>query len=156
MQDLLHRWIEFLEHVEGLSPRSTLAYRRAVESFLAAAEITRAEEIDRASIERYAKRQSYAGKGESTRTRTIQALRGFCKYLCAHGILAANPALEIRSPRAYRRERSILTLQEVKSLIHGQAGPGRRFVHPVQHAAAVDACAHVQARAVGCQKTQGQ
>lgn len=125
MEDLLQRWVDFLELVEGLSPRSTVAYRRAVERFLADAEISRPEEIDRARIERYAKRQSYAGKGESTRTRAIQAIRGFCKYLVAHGHLTSNPALEIRAPRAYARERSILSVQEVKSLIQGQAKPGQ-------------------------------
>ncbi len=124
MTDLLDRWIGYLGLVEGLAPRTTVAYRRAVERFLTGAEILRPQEIDREAIERYAKREAIAGNGASTRTRTIQAIRLFCKYLVAHKELEANPALEIRPPRAYRKERSILTLAEVKSLI-GHDSRGR-------------------------------
>ena len=125
MEALLVEWISFLELVEGLSPRSTLAYRRAVERFIADAAVSRPEEIDRAAIERHAKRLSIAGNGESTRGRALQAIRGFCKHLLAHGKLESNPAVGIRAPRDYRRERSILTLAEVKELIRARHGQNR-------------------------------
>lgn len=125
MIELVAGWISYLELVEGLSPRSTLVYRRAVERFLSDAEILRPEAIDRAAIERHAKRLSIAGNGESTRGRAIQAIRGFCKYLVAHGELPSNPALEIRAPRSYRRERAVLTVGEVKELLRGRHGSNR-------------------------------
>jgi site-specific recombinase XerD len=123
---MLESWIAFLEQIEGLSSRSTLAYRRAVENFLADGEISDPSGIDRATIERYAKRQYLAGRGASTRARTIQAVRQFCKYLVAHKKLAANPALEIRRPRAYQKERATLTVPEVKLLIYGGGDPKRQ------------------------------
>lgn len=113
------RWVSFLDLVEGRKPQTAAAYRFAVDRFLADAKITRPAEITREAIEGHSKRQAISGLGTSTRTRSLQAIGQFSKYLVAHGELPANPAAGIRAPRAYRSEKSILTVLETKLLIYG-------------------------------------
>lgn len=117
------RWVSYLDLVEGHSARTTAAYRLAVTRFLVESKVERPAQITREAIESHAKRLAIAGLGTATRTRSLQAIRQLCKYLVAHGELETNPAAEIRPPRAYSRERSILTVAEVKSLIYGDIPP---------------------------------
>lgn len=117
------RWVSYLDLVEGRSPRTTAAYRLAVTRFVTEARVAAPAEITREAIEGHSKRQAISGLGAATRTRSLQAIGQFSKYLVAHGELAANPAAGIRPPRAYRSERAILTVAEVKSLIYGEHDP---------------------------------
>lgn len=53
--------------------------------------------------------------------RKLASLRGFAKYLVREKILAGNPALNIRSPRAAKRLPDFLTTAEVRRLLQQPA-----------------------------------
>jgi len=113
LRGLVGAWAEFLGKVECRAQATVLSYRRAVERFLDdAAQEVRPRDLTRGALERHLKRLAYSGKGASSRARALTAIRDFMRYLVGHGVLAVNPAEEIRSPRAYRRERATLTVAE--------------------------------------------
>lgn len=110
-------WALYLRQVEGRAASTVRVYRRSVELFLADSGPRAAAEVTRQALEQHLKRLAFAGRSASTIARALHAIRNWCRYLRAHGELEVNPAAEIRPPRRYRRERPVLTIEEVKRLI---------------------------------------
>jgi integrase len=63
-----------------------------------------------------------AGKSASTRRNTYAALRGALADAVDNELLAANPALKVRRPRASYAEARALTPREVTALLRGAEG----------------------------------
>lgn len=117
LDDLFESWQERLRVVEGRAEATCKAYRIAVANLLQDSGAQAPGDLTPAAIERHLKRLALAGRSAATRAGALHAIRGFCRYLLGHGLLATNPTSSIHPPRQYRREFGVLTVEEVKRLI---------------------------------------
>lgn len=123
----LDDWTEYLRVVEQLAP-STIAQRRRVVIGCAHLVSKGARAWDpgamtRADVEAYCRRLAYSGRKADSIRVAVGALRAWGRYLMGHGVLSANPAAGVRSPKIYREEIRVLTVAEVKALIGERSLP---------------------------------
>jgi integrase/recombinase XerC len=123
MEDAL---VEFLRHLaleKNASAHTVKSYRedltQALEFFRgklggAPVEATR---INSRLLRAYLAWLSEQGYAKTTVARRVSAVRSWCRFLCRQGVLTANPAEAIRSPRQDQRLPHFLAEQEVKRLL---------------------------------------
>jgi len=115
VQNLLHDWSQYLQAARGLAPSSVTKYREHVERLL---EQTRpADSLDFEALEAHLRRLLVAGYSRSSRRVAVSAIRSWCDYLVARGVLDTNPALHLARPRAYRQEAPHLSVAETRQLL---------------------------------------
>jgi len=122
--ELLERWVGYLEAVRGRRPATVARYVRVVRQLAADQAVGQVEEISFDVLEGYVKSLFYAGRAASTRAAAVSAIRAFCEYAVVAGALEANPALRLAGVRVYQEEPPALTQSEVTRLIFGPRGPG--------------------------------
>lgn len=110
-------WQEYLIAVEGLAPATAAKYGDFVRMLGADGDDPAALTFER--LERFLKDLFTRGYAGSSRAIAVVAIKNFCRYLCARSVLAKNPAVTLRRPRVYRRERPTLTQAEVQRLVYG-------------------------------------
>jgi integrase/recombinase XerC len=103
-------WIErYLAHLRAerrLSPHTGSNYRRDLAALIAycdAAGLADWPALDGQHVRTFAARQHRAGLSPKSIQRQLSALRGFFAFLIREGVLGANPAAEIRAPKAAKR-----------------------------------------------------
>jgi site-specific recombinase XerC len=86
--------------LEGRSAHSVGAYRRDLESLLAAFPGP-LDQVRPAGLRECFRRQQQAGRSPSSINRAIGATRSFCRFLYEEGRLDTNPAQALRSIRCW-------------------------------------------------------
>ncbi len=114
----LEGWTGYLTSVRGLAPATVARYRFLVEQLVGT--IADPCQLDRPLIEAHLQRLYLCGRGATVRRVALVAVRSYCEWLAAHGVLATNPAARLRGPRGYRKEKPHLTVGEVEKLIWGE------------------------------------
>jgi integrase/recombinase XerD len=75
------------------------------------------ETLDRAALEAFVREQRISGLSPRSVARRVAAVRGFYRFLVLDRRLSANPADDLRPPRAWPALPTFLTLEEVDRLI---------------------------------------
>jgi len=100
----IERFLDALWLEKGLSANTLLAYRHDLEAFagwLAARGLTLAG-ADRATILDYLADGLHAGRSARSAARLLSCLRSFYRHLLREGQIAADPTLQVQSPRIGR------------------------------------------------------
>ena len=124
MQPKAAAWIgRYLAHLRTerrLSPHTEAAYRRdldALVTYCDGEKIADWKRIDAHHVRTFAAREHRDGLGPRSVQRRLSALRGFFNYLIREKVLEANPAVEIRAPKAAKRLPKTLDVDQVASLL---------------------------------------
>jgi integrase/recombinase XerC len=124
MQGTAAAWIgRYLAHLRSerrLSPHTESAYRRdlaALAAYCAAEGIAGWKQLDNFHVRTFAAREHRDGLGPRSVQRRLSALRGFFNYLIRERVIEANPAADIRAPKAARRLPKTLDVDQVASLL---------------------------------------
>ena len=118
------RYLAHLRTERRLSPHTEAAYRRDLASLVAYCDTERLgtwKQLDNFHVRTFAAREHRDGLGPRSVQRRLSALRGFFKYLIREGVIKANPAAEIRAPKAGKRLPKTLDVDQVASLMEKRA-----------------------------------
>ena len=125
-EQLLARFLKYLEHGRNASVHTLRAYRGDLGGFLRFL-TERAREgdergkdfgdVDILKVRGYLSWLREQDLSRRTIARKLAALRSFFKYLCRHGVMTSNPAVGIRSPRPERTLPKFLDESEVVRLL---------------------------------------
>jgi integrase/recombinase XerC len=114
------RYLAHLRTERRLSPHTEAAYRRDLEAladFCAREKIAEWKRIDSFHVRTFTAREHRDGLGPRSVQRRLSALRGFFNYLIREGVLDANPASDIRAPKAGKRLPKTLDVDQVAKLL---------------------------------------
>jgi integrase/recombinase XerC len=124
MQAAAGAWIDrYLAHLRTerrLSPHTESSYRRDLGALTAFCDVERLgtwTKLDSFHIRTFAAREHRDGLGPRSVQRRLSALRGFFNYLIREKVIEANPAADIRAPKAARRLPKTLDVDQVASLL---------------------------------------
>ncbi len=120
MQNYLEGFTSFLSWEKKMSPNSMKAYSRDVAEFgefLQERQVADITETKGADVAAYLLTLKNDGKSASTVNRKLASVRAFFSYLKNQGILTANPAEQIKSPKIQRKPMEYLTVEEVEKLL---------------------------------------
>lgn len=118
------RYLAHLRTERRLSPHTEAAYRRDLDALVAYCDTERLgnwKQIDSFHVRTFAAREHRDGLGPRSVQRRLSALRGFFNYLIREGVIKANPAAEIRAPKAGKRLPKTLDVDQVASLMEKRA-----------------------------------
>ena len=124
----LERLDDYASHLRDerrLSPHTLSNYRRDLESavrFCAEQGIECWSDLHPQQVRAFAAQQHRQGLGGRSIQRRLSALRSFCRYLIREGVLAGNPAQDIRAPKTPHRLPHSLDVDRVQRLLDGKPG----------------------------------
>src|SRR3954470_10556152 len=111
MRRLIHQYLEHLHGERQVSPETLRAYEHDLASFLEflardflgkdAAEI-RPAEGDPLAVRSILAAMTRKGLAKTSQGRTLSAVRSLFRFACREGVLAANPAQGVRTPKVPR------------------------------------------------------
>ncbi len=114
------RYLAHLRTERRLSPHTESAYRRDLDALLAYCDSERIagwKQIDNFHVRTFAAREHRDGLGPRSVQRRLSAVRGFFNYLIREKAVEANPAADIRAPKAAKRLPKTLDVDQVASLL---------------------------------------
>lgn len=127
MTPLALQWLErFSRHLDSerrLSPHTVAAYRhdlRELRRWCDAAGLREWAQLDHQHVRSFAARSHARGLSGRSVQRRLAAVRSFFGYLTREAVLAANPALDIRAPKAARRLPSTPDVDQMARLLSMQ------------------------------------
>src|ERR1700745_1132964 len=118
-EEAITSYLGYLRDVRRMSPNTIESYARdlgALAEFASAKQRT-VESLERVELEAFARRLMSAGLSPRSVARTIACVRGFYRFLCAEKKIAANPAEDVRAPRAWPALPKYLDLDAVDRLL---------------------------------------
>lgn len=121
-----HHLAEFLDMLaaeRGASENTIDAYRRDIDGFIAflGARGTGATAATQSDIEQYLTELATAGQAPTSRARRLSAIRQYCAFLFAEGILTVDPATGLQGPKKRRALPKVLSIAEVDRLLDASA-----------------------------------
>ncbi len=117
----VRRYLAYLAVERGLSPRTTEAYGRDLCAFFAFA-ARPPSQVSREDVRAFLSAERKAGRGSSTASRRLVALRTFYRFLLLEGVVREDPTENVESPRGMKRLPSYLTMEEVDRLLRAAEG----------------------------------
>ncbi|HXV41191.1 MAG TPA: tyrosine recombinase XerC [Steroidobacteraceae bacterium] len=114
------RYLGHLRTERRLSPHTESNYRRDLDALVAYCDredIPGWKKLDNFHIRTFAAREHRDGLGPRSVQRRLSALRGFFNYLIRERVIEANPAADIRAPKAPKRLPKTLDVDQVASLL---------------------------------------
>jgi len=114
------RYLAHLRTERRLSPHTESAYRRDLDALTAYCDSERIagwKELDNFHARTFAAREHRDGLGPRSVQRRLSALRGFFNFLIREKVIEANPAADIRAPKAAKRLPKTLDVDQVASLL---------------------------------------
>ena len=120
MQEMLKRYIGYLEAERNASPYTVRNYTRdLVEflNFLREEKTSSLEDVNRQILRSFLARLSEQGVFKTSIARKLSAIRSFYRYLMREGLLSSNPMEGTSSPKLDKRLPSFLTLDQTKELL---------------------------------------
>ena len=133
MRRLIHQYLEHLQGERQLSPQTLRAYEHDLvtfHEFLARdflgkePEAIRPQEVDALAVRSFLAALTRQGLGKRSQGRALSAVRSLFRYACREGILEANPAQAVKTPKAPKTLPRHLRPGEVESLIEAPEGDG--------------------------------
>lgn len=131
LRRLIHRYLEHLREERNASAQTVRAYEGDLLrflDFLAAdflarpAEEILPDEVDRLAVRSHLAALTKGGLGRRSQGRALSAIRSLFRFACREGILAANPAQGVPTPKAPKTLPRHLRPGEVENLLEAPAG----------------------------------
>jgi integrase/recombinase XerD len=116
----LDAFLDFLVIERGLAPNTIQAYGRDLRKYLDTLDglgIRNTGRIEDEALEYHLARLSRSGLKASSRARTISAIRRFHRFLKQEGLLRAEVAAEIVSPKRGKRIPKVLSIRQIELLL---------------------------------------
>jgi integrase/recombinase XerD len=116
----LDTYLDYLVIERGLAPNTIQAYGRDLRKYLDTLEglgIQTTGRIEDEALEYHLARLSRSGLKASSRARTISAIRRFHRFLKQEGLLRAEVAAGIVSPKRGRRIPMVLSIRQIEQLM---------------------------------------
>ena len=119
LEGWIRAWLAQLRTEAALSRHTLDAYRRDLSIFSTYCEQAAVDptELSREHVLAFLEGQRTAGRAASTRARRLASLRSFCRFAAGEGWLAADPCLDLASPRRGRHLPRLLDAGQVTRLI---------------------------------------
>jgi len=114
------RYLAHLRTERRLSPHTEAAYQRDLAALVAycdSEKIADWKPIDNFHVRTFAAREHRDGLGPRSVQRRLSAVRGFFNFLIREKVVEANPAADIRAPKAAKRLPKTLDVDQVASLL---------------------------------------
>jgi integrase/recombinase XerC len=131
MRRLIHRYLEHLQGERQLSPQTLRAYEHDLVTFHEFLsrdflgkdpEAVRPQEVDALAVRSFLAALTRKNLGKRSQGRALSAVRSLFRFACREGILEANPAQGVRTPKAPKTLPRHLRPGEVESLIEAPEG----------------------------------
>jgi integrase/recombinase XerC len=131
LTDLIDRFLDHLADERALSPHTVRAYRGDLErfgAFLARDFLARPPgeirpgDVDAAAVRAFLAARFRDGAGRRTQGRALSAVKSLLRWACREGVLAANPAEAIPTPKARRDLPRHLRPGEIETLLEAAGG----------------------------------
>jgi integrase/recombinase XerC len=128
---LIHRYLEHLQGERQLSPQTLRAYEHDLVTFHEflsrdflgkEPDEIRPREVDALAVRSFLAALTRQGLGKRSQGRALSAVRSLFRFACREGILEANPAQAVRTPKAPTILPRHLRPGEVESLIEAPEG----------------------------------
>lgn len=119
MSALADAYLSHLQLERRLSDNTVESYGRdlaALEAFAAAREQTSAT-LDQAALDAFVRERMMEGRSPRSVARLVASVRGYYRYLVLNRHVAANPADDLRAPRAWKTLPKYLSVEEVDRLL---------------------------------------
>lgn len=120
MREHLDKFLRYLEAQRGASPHTIRAYRKDIETFLDA----HGGGTDLSDVRGFVASEIGKGHKKSTASRRLASLRSFFRFLHREGLLKANPAKLVSSPKLPKPLPRFLSVDEAFSLVEKPKGIG--------------------------------
>ncbi len=139
MRDLCRQFLDHLTLDRNLSPRTVRAYEGdlarfrlfLVEYYGRAEEQLRPLDVEPPAVRAFLAALSRDGLAPATRGRALSAVRSLFAWACREGILGANPAARVRTPKQDTRLPRHLRPGEVEALVETPSDPAASpYVQP--------------------------
>ncbi|MFY9138767.1 tyrosine recombinase XerC [Zwartia sp.] len=119
--DPVTAWLKHLEVNRRYSGHTLSAYRRDLQQLVTLADGKPLDQLVNGNIRHFLARLH--GKGHSARSlaRMLAAWRGFYKWLAPQSQMAANPAADVRAPKAARGLPKALSVDQTQALLEAPA-----------------------------------
>ncbi|MCO7512289.1 tyrosine recombinase XerC [Serratia fonticola] len=121
LQPLVDAFLRYLKVERQLSPLTQISYSRQLQALIAMAGelgISEWPMLDAARVRQLAARSKRAGLQSSSLALRLSALRSFLDWLVGQGVISANPAKGIRTPRSGRHLPKNIDVDEMNQLLN--------------------------------------
>lgn len=128
MDQYVNQFKEQLVSVKKMAANSVEAYLRDISefaAFLSGKGTSNLAEATQADVAAYLLQLKQDGKSAATVNRKMASIRAFYKFMTSSGIVSANPATDIKSPKIAKREIEYLTVEEVETLLEQPDGSSK-------------------------------
>ncbi len=130
MRRLIHRFLEHLQGERQLSPQTLRAYEHDLVTFheLMAEflgkdpEDVRPQDVDALAVRSFLAALTRRGLGKRSQGRALSAVRSLFRFACLEGVMPANPAQGVKTPKVPKTLPRHLRPGEVENLIEAPAG----------------------------------
>lgn len=120
MEELVIKFLSFLEKDKRLSLNTLQSYRRDIEQFityLSEMNIHNVKNTNKTTIIAYLLHLQKKGRATSTISRNLASIRSFYQYLTKNEVIAVDPTEELESPKVEKKLPQILSTKEVELLL---------------------------------------
>lgn len=125
LEAALAAFVRHLAGERGLSPHTVRGYTADARSMLAHAErcgVGDLAELEISVIRAWLATQHMTGAAKSTIARRSAAARAFCGFAAARGLLAEDPARQLRSPKVGRHLPQVLATGQIRDVLGAALG----------------------------------
>lgn len=117
MRKHIYEFIGYLKNARNVSPHTVRSYLSDLEQFAGYLGAAGLESVDHRTLRAYLGRLMESNIGKTSLARKLSAIRTFFKYLCREGVLAANPARLVATPKREKRLPAVLTADDAERLM---------------------------------------
>jgi integrase/recombinase XerC len=130
LRALIHRYLEHLQDERNVSPHTVRAYEGDLLRFLrflskdflgVEPDTIRPSDVDPLAVRSFLAALTRDELGKRSQGRALAAVRSLFRYACREGILAANPAQAVKTPKAPKTLPRHLRPGEVENLLEAPA-----------------------------------
>lgn len=120
MEELIVKFLDFLEKDKKLSLNTLQSYKRDIEQFityLKEMKINSITSINKTTVIAYLLHLQKKGRATSTISRNLASIRSFCQYLTKNNVIKQDPTEQLESPKVEKKLPQILSTKEVELLL---------------------------------------
>jgi len=120
MEDLVLKFLTFLEKDKRLSLNTLQSYRRDIEqyiTYLNEMKIHNIANTNKTTVIAYLLHLQKKGRATSTISRNLASIRSFYQYLTKSGVINSDPTEDLESPKVEKKLPQILSTKEVELLL---------------------------------------
>ncbi len=128
MRQQVYQFLTFLQTERNASPHTVRGYQADLEQFLAFIGAHGPSEVDHLLLRRYLAHLLGQKIGKRSIARKLSAIRAFYRYLVRTGVVTADPARLVVTPRVEKRLPTVLTVDDAERLMEAPAGDDSRVL----------------------------